>query len=137
MSERNPRTKGLESPGTLDAMVYDPESGRVTLVLFETRPWDLGDIQLYQLQEKLNAYVSFALDGEMTETYPKTRGFPVALQLRTVHEPSDEALLLLEQVRQQLSFQDITLDVVAIHEQLEDPTQEGGHCGNGSCGCQS
>ncbi len=42
--------------------------------MFESRPWDDSDLQLFQLQEKFNAYVSFLLDGEMAEAHPELAG---------------------------------------------------------------
>lgn len=125
------RAAGLENPATLDAMVLDPESGRVLVVMFETRPWTLGDLQLFQLQEKLNAYASFVLDGEMAESCPEAAGRGVAIQLRTVHEPSDAALLLLDQVRTQLAFQEVQLEVIRIDEQLT--ASEACACGKNQC----
>ncbi|MFV0415884.1 MAG: DUF6572 domain-containing protein [Chthoniobacterales bacterium] len=145
---------GIQNPGTLDALTIDAHSGRVVVAMFEVRPWNLGDMQLYQLQEKLNAYASFILDGEMHQAYPQTVDRPVEIQLRSIYEPSDEALLLLEQVREQLSFQDIALEAVKIDEQMAEAQADaeaqnpqmhnanGGGCcqGNGSNGsscCQS
>lgn len=102
---------GLEAAGVLDALVHDKDSGRVILAMFERRPWSGGDRQLWQLQEKLNAYASYALDGELREQHPDLAHLPICLQLRTVHRPSERALHLLEQVRHQLSFMDVSLEI--------------------------
>jgi hypothetical protein len=115
-----PGAAGLSSPGVLDALVHDQGANRVILAMFERRPWDLGDEQLWQLQEKLNAYVSFVLDGEMAELHPELLGKPVCLQLRTVHPPSPQALKLIEQAGRQLALQDITLEVWDISEESEN-----------------
>lgn len=110
---------GLSSPGVLDALVYDHSADRVILAMFERRPWDLGTEQLWQLQEKLNAYVSFVLDGEMAELHPELAAKPICLQLRTLHQPSPEALHFLEQAGRQLALQDIALEVWDINDEPE------------------
>lgn len=125
---------GLESPGTLDAFAHDTRTDRVVLAMFETRAWTGGELQGFQLQEKLNAYVSFVLDGEMVEQFPQFVGKRVCIQLRTVHEPDSRTLGFLGQVREQLAFQEIDLETVLIGEN-EAPESAGGcGCGNpGGC----
>jgi hypothetical protein len=119
-------------------MVVEETTGRVLLVMFERRPWTGGELQLWQLQEKLNAYASFALDGEMQESHPQLAGHPVCIQLRSRHEPSDKALGLIEQARQQLRLMEIELEVWHIGEEREDaPGTATCACGNGSCGGES
>lgn len=122
---------GLEHPGVLDAFAHDTKRDVVILAMYETRPWTGGDQQIFQLQEKLNAYASFLLDGEFNEAYPEFAGKPVQIQLRTRHEPSEKALGLIAQVREQLAFQKVGLEVIQIapesgpgHEDPEAPASE-------------
>lgn len=116
----------------LDAFAHDTRDDVLVLAMFETRAWDLGDRQLWQLQEKLNAYVSFILDGELKDNFPHFAGKPVRIELRTVHEPSERAMGFLGRARDQLALQEIGLDVVLIGEVA------GGCCGGsapgGCCG---
>ena len=107
---------GLEHPGVLDLLVHDSNRGVVILAMFERRPWEGGDHQVWQLQEKLNAYASFLLDGEYAETCPQFAGVPVVIQLRTLHEPSPAALELIERAGEQLRFQEIGLEVWSMAE---------------------
>jgi hypothetical protein len=101
--------------------------------MFETRAWDLGDRQLWQLQEKLNAYVSFILDGELKDNFPHLADKQVRIELRTVHEPSERAMGFLGRARDQLALQEIGLEVVLIGDVTPS---EGGCCGgSGSGGC--
>ena len=110
----SPSVSGLESPGVLDAFVHDERANRVVLAMYETRPWNGGERQLFQLQEKLNAYVSFVLDGEMAEAYPQLARLRVDIELRTVHEPDERALGLIGGIREQLALQNIGFEVVRI-----------------------
>lgn len=125
---------GLENPGTLDAFAHDTRTDRVVLAMFETREWTGGELQGFQLQEKLNAYVSFILDGEMAEQFPQLVGKRVCIQLRTVHEPDARTLAFLAQVREQLAFQEIDFETVLIGEGEVPPPGGGCGCGNpGGC----
>jgi hypothetical protein len=125
---RPPAGSGIERTGMLDAFAHDTREDILVLAMFETRPWEHGELQLFQLQEKLNAYVSFILDGEMKDNFPHLLGKPVRIELRTSFEPSERALGFLGRARDQLALQQISLEVVLIGEQAE------GCCGGGSSG---
>jgi hypothetical protein len=121
---------GVENAGVLDALGVDPATGEFVLVMFEPRPWSLGDIQLAQLQEKLNAYLSFALDGEMEEQLPQAAGKKLRITLACADEPPAEVTELLVKVRDQIALQGINFSV----EGLRPPQESEGGCGSG-CGC--
>jgi len=103
--------RGVEYAEVIDLLTHDPSSGQVELVMFEPRPWDGGEEQLFQLQEKLNAYMSFVLDGEMADEHPELVGKPLRLVLRCVEMPSRAAVEFLSQVREQIALQDIGFEV--------------------------
>jgi hypothetical protein len=133
-----PAGSGIERTGMLDAFAHDTREDILVLAMFETRTWEYGEKQLYQLQEKLNAYVSFILDGEMKETFPQLVEKPVRIELRTAYEPPRRAMEFLGRARDQLALQEIGLEVVLIGEQQaccggEQP-EGGGCCGGGGCG---
>lgn len=117
--------RGVEHAGVIDLLTHDAKSGQVELVMFEPRPWDGGEEQLFQLQEKLNAYLSFVLDGEMAEAHPQLVDKPLRVVLRCVEVPSRAAIDFLSQVREQIALQGIDLEVRYARE---------GGCGEG-CGC--
>jgi hypothetical protein len=101
----------LGQPNVIDALGIDEASGRVILIIRHDAPWEGSDAQLYQLQEKLNAYLSFALDGEMAEAYPDFANRPVGLRIETAAAPDARTLGMLAEVRRRISFQEITLEV--------------------------
>lgn len=82
--------------------------------------WDSSDEQLLALQERFNAYVSFLLDGEMTEAHPELTGKSARIELRCAHIPDTRALELLGLIHDQLAFQEIKLEVVVRNEQPSD-----------------
>lgn len=101
----------LDQANVIDALGIDQKSGRVVLVIRHDAPWEGSDAQLYLLQEKLNAYLSFALDGEMAEAWPDFAHRPLGLRIETASAPDPRTLELLGRVRKQVGFQDITLEV--------------------------
>jgi hypothetical protein len=103
--------RGVEHTAVIDLLTHDAASGRAELVMFEPRPWTGGEEQLFQLQEKLNAYLSFALDGEMAEAYPDLVKVSLRVVLRCMDAPPAEAVEFLAQVREQIALQDIDLEV--------------------------
>ena len=123
--------KGVAHPGVLDAFAYDVRRETLVLAMYETRPWTGGEPQLFQLQDKLNAYASFILDGEMTESFPQYTDKPVEIQLRTKHEPDEVALRLLAVAREQLALQQIVLEVILVDG--SEAHSDGCGCGHGGC----
>ena len=119
--------KGVAHPGVLDAFAYDGRRDTLVLAMYETREWTGGEAQLFQLQEKLNAYASFILDGEMTESFPQYADRPVEIQLRAKHEPDDVALRLLASAREQLALQQIGLEIILVDG--SDEHRDGCGCG--------
>jgi hypothetical protein len=124
---------GLEYPGVLDALAHDTREDKLVLAMYERRPWTHGEPQLLQLQEKLNAYLSFILDGELESAFPQLADRRVEIQLRVAAEPSPEAWDLIRRVREQLAFQNIAFEVFALDEG-EIPEAPAGPSGGGCCG---
>ena len=88
-------SRGVEHTSVIDLMTHHAKTDEVEIVMFEPRPWHGGELQLFQLQEKLNAYISFILDGEMSENYPQLTGKSVRVVLRCVEAPPEPAVQFL------------------------------------------
>lgn len=102
---------GLEYPNVIDVIAHDAKTDVVTLIMRESRDWDGSEKQLFQLQEKINAYLSFALDGEMIEAYPAFVGKELRLVLETATAPDARTLDFIGIVREQISYQSITFEI--------------------------
>ncbi len=113
--------KGIEHAGVIDFMGFDQTSSEVLLTMVELRPWKPESPQLFQLQEKLNAYLSFILDGEMLESYPQFAQKPVRLRLECATPPGPEETAFLQHVYEQTLLQGIAFEVDVV----------GGVCGCG------
>ena len=107
------RPAGVEQPGVIDFFAHVRKGDEVLMVMFEPRPWDDSDLQLFQLQEKFNAYVSFLLDGEMAEAHPELAGKNARIELRCAEVPGGRALDLLNAIHDQLALQEIRVEVIA------------------------
>ena len=124
-SHKEPEVQTAE-PAVIDMFGLDTAHDQVVLVMHEVQEWDGTDERLHQIQERFNAYVSFVLDGEMTEAHPELAGKKARIELRCDFMPDEKAIGLLGAIHDQLELQDIELEVVV--------AEEGG-CGSG-CGCQ-
>jgi hypothetical protein len=120
-----PSARGVEHAHVIDVIAHDSKTDEVALIMLESRPWDGSEQRLFQLQEKINAYLSFALDGEMAEAYRQFAEKKIRLQLDCVGMPDAGVVEFLSAVREQIAFQGINLEVRVLGE---------GGCGPG-CGC--
>jgi len=65
---------------------------------------------VWLLQEKLNAYASFILDGKMRELYPYAQPGDVRIVVRSRGQPPADALTLVGLVREALAKDGPRLD---------------------------
>ncbi len=124
---------GVENPRSLDALADDHETGEAVLIMVEPRAWDGSEERLFQLQEKVNAYLSFALDGEMTDAFPHLAGRPLRLQLDSAVPPDPPAEAFIHRIREHIALQGIKFAVRIVGEPGPEAAGEGS-CGAG-CGC--
>jgi hypothetical protein len=103
---------GMEHAGIIDFFAHDQKTDEVVLVMIESRPWDNSERQLFQLQEKFNAYVSFLLDGELAEAHPELSAKKPRIELRCAQMPHGQTLELLNAIHDQLEFQEIRVEVL-------------------------
>lgn len=82
----------VENPNIVDLIEVDPASGQVVLVMIERRLWDSGPQQFTQIEEKINRYMGYVLDGHLTTHYPQYEGKDVQIQLNCAQEPSGTAV---------------------------------------------
>ncbi|MEO6740900.1 MAG: DUF6572 domain-containing protein [Chthoniobacteraceae bacterium] len=131
---------GVANPRGLDALAFDKEAGDIVLIMVEQRPWDGSEERIFQLQEKVNAYLSFALDGELFDTFPQLTGKPVRLQLDCAVLPDPSVEQFVTAVREHIALQDMKFAVRVVGEPIPEGEPvpagavQGGGCGTG-CGC--
>src|SRR3984893_8643271 len=95
-----------------DLLAHDTKTDEGLLVMNEPRAWDESDERLSELQERFNAYVSFLLDGELAESHPELAKKHARIEVRCDHIPDARALELLGMIHDQLTLQEIKMEVV-------------------------
>lgn len=133
----------LQHTHMIDYIAQDPSTTEVVLGMIELRPWDGTDYRVFQLQEKVNAYLSFALDGEMLEQFPQFSDKTVRLHLECVEPLDEKTAYFVELIREQIGFQGIQFTVKVAPELAQKAAElaSSSCCGGGSngagggCGC--
>ena len=87
---------GVQNPAVVDLITLDKASDAVVLVMIERRPWDASRDQFKQIEEKLNRYMGYVLDGFLAEQYPQYQGKSVAIRLDCAEAPHGESLRFVE-----------------------------------------
>ena len=105
---------GVENPSIIDYISEDPRTGAFVLVIVENREWNGSAERIAELQCKLNAYLSFALDGELAKRFPDSIGKPVRVELFCVSHPDPETSKFLEFARSQLRKEGVQFEVVSM-----------------------
>jgi hypothetical protein len=82
---------GVQNPKVIDLITLDKASDTVVLVMTERRPWGAAE-QLKQIEEKLNRYMGYVLDGFLAEQYPQYLGKSVRIRLDCAEAPHGEAV---------------------------------------------
>jgi hypothetical protein len=86
---------GVQNPAIIDLITLEKATDTVVLVMIERRPW--GDAQpqlapqITQIEEKVNRYMGYVLDGFLAEQYPQYRGKMVRIRLDCAEEPHGES----------------------------------------------
>ena len=113
----NQRSKGEDRTGVIDLIAHDPKTDEAVLVMNEPHPWTGSDEQLFELQERFNAYVSFLLDGEFAESHPELVQKRARIEMRCAYMPDVRAIDLLAQIRDQLAHQEIDVQVIVRNDE--------------------
>lgn len=106
-SDIRTRDAGVQNPAVVDLVTYDAKSEEFALIMTETRPWDGSAERVLELQQKINNYLSFALDGQMGREHPGSVGKVIRLQLDCATPPDSETQHFIDLVRTKLRDQGI------------------------------
>ena len=93
----------LATSAEIDAIRKDAGGREFRLYLDVERGDWLLPRAVWLLQEKLNAYASYILDGKMREAYPYARPQDVRIVIRSRGQPPQDALRLVGLVREALA----------------------------------
>jgi hypothetical protein len=107
---------GVENPRLVDLVLPNETVQRVTLVMFERRPWTGGMTQLKQIEEKINRYLGYALDGYLVEQYPGYDGWPVTIRLECAESPIGDAAEFVRAAASAIEEEGLAFEVVVTSE---------------------
>lgn len=74
-------------------VVGESAHGVIELIIVADAPWTGSDAQLGSLQQKIQTYVSFALDGQLELSFPEATGRPWCIVLAAQSGPPDDRTL--------------------------------------------
>jgi hypothetical protein len=103
---------GVQNAKVVDLISVDAAADTVVLAMFESRPWGIGPEQFGQIEEKINRYMGYALDGFLVEHYPAYHGKQVRIRLDCVEEPTGEAARFVDAARQAIVAHGLEFQVV-------------------------
>lgn len=93
--EEQKQRRGVFNPNVVDLISYDVERDEVVLLMLEQRAWDTEPEQLRQLEAKFNSYLSYVLDGHLSEQYPDYADKDVCFRLDCADPPAGETEQML------------------------------------------
>ena len=85
---------GAEYPEVIDYLTE--KDGVCSLYIVQSMPLD--DELTLKLQEKINNYLAFALDGQLANEYPDMAGMRVQIKLELQYPPEGVAAEFIEKV---------------------------------------
>ena len=100
----------LATTASVDEILKLAGSREFTLVVDVERGEWLLPRAVWLLQEKLNAYASFILDGKMREHYPYAQPADCRIVVRSRGQAPQDARTLCEMVREALAKDGVKLD---------------------------
>jgi len=87
---------GVENAKVIDLISTDPAADKVVLTMVERRPWGASPQQFQQIEEKINRYMGYVLEGFLADHYPQFEGKKVQLRLECAEEPHGDATLFVQ-----------------------------------------
>jgi hypothetical protein len=105
---------GVENPKVVDLIGVDPTSGKVVLTMIERRAWGASDRQFQQIEEKINRYMGYVLEGFLAQQHPNFEGKQVQLRLECAEAPHGEAVLFVQAAGRACSDHGLELVVAVV-----------------------
>jgi hypothetical protein len=101
------KTRGVKNPKSLDLIELSEDKTTVNLTMIEDRPWASSEEQINELEEKVNNYVDYIIDGWFAKQFPQYQGKKLQVILQCVEAPDKRETVLLEAARRYLSEKEI------------------------------
>ena len=92
---------GIDDPGSIDE-VRVPRRGAVELLVHHDGHWDGSDRRQVLLQEKVNRYLEYVVDGDLAGAHPEARGRRWMVVVETAADPDARTQRYLEAADREL-----------------------------------
>ena len=92
---------GIDDPGTIDD-VRVPRRGAIELIVQHDGRWDGSDRRQVLLQEKVNRYLEYVVDGELAADHPAARGRRWVVVIETAAAPDARTQVYLRAADREL-----------------------------------
>lgn len=106
--------RGVFNPRVVDLVSWDVEREEVVLMMLEERAWESDPEQLRQLEDKFNAYLSYALEGHMVQQYPHYENKDICFRLDCAEAPRGDAMNMLRAMQNYAANEGVRLVVQVI-----------------------
>jgi hypothetical protein len=110
---------GVENPRIVDLIELDQGADRVVLVMIERRGWGGVRHQFAQIEEKINRYLGYALDGHLADHYPQYRGKRIQIRLECAQEPWGDAVRFVKAADEAIRAQGVDFTIEVRTKKLE------------------
>lgn len=106
----------LESPSVIDLVTRDKKTGAYRLILVvEDGEWELPESHEL-LQEKINAYLSYLLDGEMSKRYPDLDIKTAKIIIQPTLPPAPETLSFIHQIAEAVRADGVDIEYIPLSQ---------------------
>lgn len=105
----------IEDPDAVD-LVVARRDGTVILSMLEERPWDGSEQRLQQLEDKVNSYLAFVLDGHMKRQHPDIEPKQVQIRLAYIGRMDERTRALLPSIESTLAAYGIDFVISHLRE---------------------
>lgn len=85
---RRAAPESILDTGKVD-LVSESADGQIELVIVQPGPWTGSDEQVQSFQDKIQTYVSFAVDGQLATQFPSAADRPWVITIRSLAGPPD------------------------------------------------
>jgi hypothetical protein len=96
---------GVKIPNVIDFISH--KEGVCNLHIVQAD--ELTDERLFKLQDKLNHYLTYALDGQLEAEFPDLPKLQIRIQLWLEHEPDNDTLKFLDKAAYSCSIEGVEL----------------------------
>lgn len=98
---------GIHHPDVVDLVTHGDDAYRLIVVEEQA----LGDTDAPALQQKLNNYLGFALDGPLLEHYPESEERPICIRVDLYAQPSQFIIDFLHRYARAISGYGVSFEL--------------------------